>query len=78
MNYFYYGGPGRVGTPVDLYEPDNSRLYANSIASGSPQTHTIFPIADVDWVKFYLFDTSDIEIETSGPGNDDTRLWLYS
>ncbi|MCX6028459.1 MAG: PA14 domain-containing protein [Chloroflexi bacterium] len=60
----------------DLYEPDNTAAQANWIYSGSPQTHSIVPATDIDWVKFSLTGQSGVVIETSGTSGD-TRMWLY-
>ena len=60
----------------DLYEPDNSSGEANEITNGSPQTHSLYPAGDVDWVTFTLTAESAVILETSG-GSGDTRMWLY-
>ncbi len=60
----------------DAYEPDDSSGAASPISSGSPQTHTIYPVGDEDWVTFTLASESQIELETSG-STGDTRMWLY-
>jgi len=61
---------------VDPYEPDDTPGEANWISDGSPQTHSIVPVGDEDWVVFELFSESGITLETSGPSGD-TRMWLY-
>jgi hypothetical protein len=60
----------------DSYEPDNTSGEANLISSGSPQTHSLAPAGDQDWVKFTLTSESGITLETSGASGD-TRMWLY-
>ncbi len=60
----------------DLYEPDDTCVQAQSITPGTPQTRSISPAADGDWVTFTLSSTSDVTIETDGPTGD-TVLWLY-
>lgn len=60
----------------DDYEPDNDWDQANWIYGGSPQTHSIAPAGDEDWVKFSLGAESEVVLETSGTGGD-TRMWLY-
>jgi hypothetical protein len=60
------------------YEPDNSPGQARVITSGTPQTRSIVPRTDLDWVKFQLTTTSGVLLETSGPLNSDTRISLYS
>ena len=63
-------------TSGDAYEPDNSWEQANWIYHGAPQTHSIVPVGDEDWVKFELSEDSEVVLETSGPSGD-TRMWLY-
>jgi len=65
-----------VGECGDAYEPDDTSGQANWIYDGSPQTHSICPVGDEDWVKFELTVESEVVIETSGPSGD-TRMWLY-
>jgi hypothetical protein len=60
------------------YEPDNTPGQAKLIASGVPQTHSIVPSTDLDWVKFQLTTTSGVLLETSGTLNSDTRISLYT
>lgn len=62
---------------VDVYEPDNNSGQAKSITSGNPQTHSIQPANDQDWVTFTLNSDSMVILETSG-GSGDTRMWLYN
>ena len=59
------------------YEPDNSSGQARSITSGTPQTRSIVPKTDVDWIKFQLPVTSGVLLETSGTLFADTRISLY-
>ncbi|MCG2784937.1 MAG: trypsin-like serine protease [Anaerolineae bacterium] len=59
------------------YEPNDSAAAATLITSGQPQTHSIFPADDQDWVKFELTNESLVALETSGTSSEDTRLWLY-
>jgi hypothetical protein len=60
------------------YEPDNSAGLAKLITSGIPQTRSIVPKTDVDWVKFQLTATSAVLLETSGPLHSDTRISLFN
>jgi len=62
---------------LDSYEPDNVYTEAKTIQSGIRQVHSIDPPGDVDWVKFDILKRSDVTIETSGPVNADTIIWLY-
>src|SRR5688572_78201 len=67
----------RVQAATNNYEPDNTSGQAKLITSGIPQTRSIVPKTDVDWVKFQLTTTSAIILETSGPFPSDTRIYLY-
>ncbi|MBW8009956.1 MAG: hypothetical protein FVQ83_01765 [Chloroflexi bacterium] len=72
--------PGGKAAPLlaaDAYEPDNSSGQATWINPGNQQTHNIEPVGDEDWVKFYLYGSSKVLLETSGPGGD-TVMWLYN
>ncbi|MBT3879253.1 MAG: hypothetical protein HOF76_09415, partial [Candidatus Scalindua sp.] len=60
----------------DAYEPDNSPTEATNITSGNPQTHSINPVGDEDWLKFTLATPSGVLLQTSGTSGD-TRMWLY-
>lgn len=60
----------------DSYEPDNTSGQANWLYSNSPQSHSIVPATDIDWVKFTLSENSQVTLETSGASGD-TRMWLY-
>lgn len=71
-----YSGPS-VSSTGDSYEPDDTYSQANWIYDSSPQTHSIIPADDVDWVKFLLSEESEVVIETSGSSGD-TRMWLYN
>lgn len=68
-------GPAPV---VDVFEPDNDYTLASSLTAGYVRTRTIIPASDVDWAKFTIDTNSAISIETSGPTNSDTRMWLYN
>jgi uncharacterized repeat protein (TIGR01451 family) len=61
----------------DSYEPDNTGSESKWIYAGSPQSHSIVPATDVDWVKFTLAETSAITLATTGSTGADTRIWLY-
>lgn len=60
----------------DLFEPDDSSGQAKVISAGSPQTHSICPVGDEDWVSFSLTAETGVILQTSGPSGD-TRMWLY-
>jgi hypothetical protein len=63
---------------TNAYEPDNTVGQAKLITSGTPQTRSIVPKTDVDWIRFQLSATSGVVLETSGPLESDTRIYLYS
>ena len=64
-------------TTNDQYEPDNDPAHATLVTPG-PTFHSIVPLGDVDWIKFSLDRELAVFIETSGTGNWDTKLYLYS
>ncbi|MEW5870868.1 MAG: pre-peptidase C-terminal domain-containing protein [Chloroflexota bacterium] len=66
-----------IDPSVDVYEPDNDWDEASTITPGSPQTHSIVPVDDVDWVTFTLDQNSDVTLQTNGEMGYDTRMWLY-
>ena len=59
------------------YEPDNSSGQAAVITSGIPQTRSIVPRTDVDWIKFQLTVPSGVLLETTGTPFADTRISLF-
>lgn len=61
---------------ADAFEPDDSSVAASSIASSSPQAHSLCPVGDEDWVTFTLGEESEVTIETSG-ATGDTVMTLY-
>jgi len=61
----------------DSYEADNDQAHATALVADTSQVHSIVPLADVDWYRFTLNGTSGVTIETSGFGNDDTKMALY-
>jgi len=65
-------------TPVigDIYEYDDTFPNAKEITSGATQTHSIYTISDIDWVKFTVNSDAIVNIWTSG-GYDDTEIYLY-
>jgi len=65
------------GGEVDEWEPDDFWFQANEIFDGVPQTHSIYPTGDEDWVKFTLAADSRVVLETSGPLPEDTIIRLY-
>ncbi len=70
LNYYSVKDEG------DAYEPDNTAVQANEILPDSPQTHSIAPVGEVDYVWFSLDSESEVVIETSGLSGD-TEMWLY-
>jgi len=67
--------PGQLG---DSYEDDDTYDKAKLITDGETQTHSFYPAGDEDWVKFTLDSAAEVTVETSGPGDADTEMWLYS
>jgi hypothetical protein len=63
------GGP-------DNFEPDDTPAQAKWIYSGTPQTHSLVPATDVDWVRFSLTGESGVILETSGESGD-TYMELF-
>ncbi|MFQ5528003.1 MAG: PPC domain-containing protein [Thermoanaerobaculia bacterium] len=61
---------------ADLLEPDGSSGQASAITSGTTQLHSICPAADQDWATFTLAGDSSVTLATTGPGPDNTRMWL--
>jgi|GEM_PF-2038868 len=74
--YIKYWINDLTGCSLDSYEPDDSAGQASGITSGSPQSHSICPAGDEDWVSFTLGAESAVTLETSGVSGD-TRMWLY-
>jgi len=65
----------------DAYEPDGTFAQASTIqANGAPQSHTLLPSGDHDWVSFAAVAGVQYEIVTysSGGGATDTYLELYA
>jgi List-Bact-rpt repeat protein len=65
-------------TANDIYEPDDTFDQAKVINPGAPQTRSIIPRTDFDWIKFTIDATSAVTLEVIGPTPDDTRMWLYN
>jgi uncharacterized repeat protein (TIGR01451 family) len=61
----------------DLYEPDNQIIQAKNVILNTLLTdRNMYPKNDIDWVKFTLTTTSDIQIRTTGyPGAPDQALY---
>ncbi|HEX7608393.1 MAG TPA: amidase domain-containing protein [Candidatus Cryosericum sp.] len=68
-----------VNTVGDQYEPDNDYQSAKVISTGgTPQTHTIDPAGDNDWMKFNATAGVQYIIETGSLlGGLDTYMYLY-
>ena len=67
--------PGQLG---DSYEDDDTYDKARLITDGELQTHSFYPAGDLDWVTFTLDSAAEVTVETSGPGDADTEMWLYN
>lgn len=61
----------------DSYEVDDTWSQAKWLYSGTPQTHDIVPVTDIDWAKFSLSGLSGVVLQTAGSSGD-TRMWLYN
>lgn len=62
---------------LDSYEPDNNRTLSKEILTNSTQTHSIYPVGDVDWLFFEINETLRIQIETNGSRGYDTAIKLF-
>ena len=62
--------------PLTAMNPMTVPAQATTIISGVPQSHSICPIGDEDWVTFTLENDSEVIFEISGHGGD-TQMWLY-
>ncbi len=60
----------------DKYELDNTSGLASIIQSGIPQSRSIIPASDQDWIKIILQVESDLTLETTGVSGD-TLIWLF-
>jgi peptidyl-Lys metalloendopeptidase len=76
--YFAENTPPAEPPLGDSFESDNNSTQAKPISAGTPQTHSIIPATDVDWVQFQINSLSSVVLETSGDSSYDTRMWLYS
>jgi YVTN family beta-propeller protein len=75
--------PTPTPTPLcqsDSFEPDNTPAQANMInTAGLPQTHSICPNADQDWLSFYVPGAMQLTMETKNlTGGTDTVMYLYA
>jgi pimeloyl-ACP methyl ester carboxylesterase len=77
----YYGASGSITLHVtksgDQYELDNTPGQAQSIVSGTTQTHSIHVVGDVDWVKFTLTAPSEVSIITNTSSSALKALTLF-
>ncbi len=55
-----------LAVTLDQYEPDDTVSNAKTIQAGQVQAHTIHFNSDVDWVKFTVNNTENIELKTTG------------
>lgn len=62
----------------DAYEPDDYFYEARLIQTNTVYSHTIFPIYDDDWMKFYGESGITYTIETTVYNNFDTYIRLYN
>lgn len=68
-----------AASALDAYEPDDVFTAATTIALGTPQTHTLYPAGDYDWVAFVPVTGQSYDIRTSSAGlvDVDTLITLY-
>lgn len=59
----------------DTFEPNECPALATPIASASPQSHTLDPAGDLDWVTFTVDGPVVVSLEETGPFA--TRVSLY-
>jgi len=74
--------PTHTPTPrsgADSFEPDDTMAQANEIdTDGRPQTHTLSPAEDRDYVSFQAEESMEYTVETGSLGDEcDTILTLY-
>jgi hypothetical protein len=62
----------------DAFEPDDTLAAARAITLGTPQTHSIQPATDQDWMTFTLAAPTNVRISTIGPPGGDTCVYLYN
>ncbi|MCI5217745.1 MAG: hypothetical protein D3914_00775 [Candidatus Electrothrix sp. LOE2] len=51
---------------ADQYEPDDTVSTAKTIQPGAAQAHSIHFNSDIDWVKFTVQQTENIELKITG------------
>ena len=63
----------------DNFESDNTCSQAKLVTpDGTPQAHTLYPVGDVDWLKFEVRNEAVISIETFDLSPEcDTYIYLY-
>ena len=68
----------RPTRPRDLYEPDNTRSTARTLARNQTQFHCIHAVGDQDWVKFTVpaAGARHVRLDTAGTSGD-LEMWLY-
>jgi len=60
----------------DIYEDDNTPEAASPLSEQLDQTHSIFPVGDVDWLTLNLTHWAGVTLSTSGASGD-TVMTLY-
>lgn len=72
--------PAYAAAAADTYEPDNVIAEAKPLVLDTPQSHTISPAGEGDWVSLAVEAGQSYEIktyETPGMGNFDTVLTVW-
>lgn len=68
-----------AGAFGDEYEPDSSPAQAHWINDGQTQLHTLHIPQDSDWVRFSVYETGIVKLNTQNSGaSGDLQMWLYS
>ena len=68
--------PNQLLNSPDKYEADGQFELSTFLDRSTTQTHSIAPVGDEDYFKFYLTNTATVNLETIGV-NGNTQLWLY-
>lgn len=73
----YTPTPTPTTVPTDTYEPDDSAAQARPLTLDSvPQSHTISPLGDQDWVTYSVSAGQTVLLQTLNPACD-TEINLY-
>lgn len=62
---------------VDVPDGNDEAGSATPVPLGNNGPFSISPASDVDWYRFTIRQNALVRIETGGPTQDDTVMWLY-